>query len=347
MDELKKFSIDKLAFDELKQISSMASSIAGGAVAGALTAIGAYGGAMTLGACATTGTAIATLSGTAATNATLAFLGVGALSVGGLGMAGGTMVLGGLVAGLALAVMGFVVGAKASANREESRANLAKAREYEEEVKTLQVLCKAIRMRANMFERFLIKLDDLFEPLTESLAKIVKTRGTDFSQYSKEEKAVVAANLSVAKAVKAVLDTPILTEDGNLTDESEDIVEPVQKMIAANATAESFPCSRCGECCRHINLILQLAHFDRGDGVCIHLRENLCSIYVDRPEICRVDKMFTKFFSEKYSRETFYKLNLGVCLELQKQANAKNINQNDVLPYARTQGNPPCVRHLQ
>ncbi len=241
MDELQKFRIDKLAFDELKQMSSMASSIvggaAGGAVAGALTAIGAYGGAMTLGACATMGTAIATLSGAAATNATLAFLGGGALSVGGLGMAGGTMVLGGLVAGPALAVMGFVVGAKASANREESRANLAKAREYEEEVETVQVLCKAIRMRANMFERLLIKLDAIFEPLTESLAQIIETSGTDFSHYLEEEKAVVAANLSVAKAIKAVLDTPILAEDGNLTDESEAIVEPVQKMIAAHATA--------------------------------------------------------------------------------------------------------------
>ncbi len=221
-------------------MSSMASSIvggaAGGAVAGALTAIGAYGGAMTLGACATTGTAIATLSGAAATNATLAFLGGGALSVGGLGMVGGTMVLGGLVAGPALAAMGFVVGAKASANREESRANLAKASEYEEEVETVQVLCKAIRMRANMFERLLIKLDAIFEPLTESLAQIIETSGTDFSHYLEEEKAVVAANLSVAKAIKAVLDTPILTEDGNLTNESEAIVEPVQKMIAAHAT---------------------------------------------------------------------------------------------------------------
>jgi len=242
MDELQKFRIDTLAFDELKQMSSMASSIvggaAGGAVAGALTAIGAYGGAMTLGTCATTGTAIATLSGAAATNATLAFLGGGALSIsGGLGVAGGTMVLGGLVAGPALAVMGFVVGAKASANREESRANLAKAREYEEEVETVQVLCKAIRMRANMFERLLIKLDAIFEPLTESLAQIIETSGNDFSHYLEEEKAVVAANLSVAKAIKAVLDTPLLTEDGNLTDESEAIVEPVQEIIATHATA--------------------------------------------------------------------------------------------------------------
>lgn len=241
MDELKKFRIDKQSFGELKQMSAMASSIlggvAGGAAAGALAAIGAYGGAMTLGACATTGTAIATLSGAAATNATLAFLGGGALSIGGLGMAGGTMVLGGLVAGPALAVMGFVVGAKASANKDAAYSNLAKARKYEEEVKTVQVLCKAIRMRANMFERLLIKLDAIFEPLTESLAQIIQTSGTDFSKYSKDEKAVVAANLSLAKAIKAVLDTPILTEDGNLTEESQAIVAPVQSVIDSYAKA--------------------------------------------------------------------------------------------------------------
>lgn len=241
MDELKKFRIDKQAFVELKQMSKMASSIAGGvaggAAAGALAAIGAYGGAMTFGACATTGTAIASLSGVAATNATLAFLGGGALSIGGLGVAGGTMVLGGLVAGPALAVMGFIVGAKASANKDAAYSNLAEARKYEEQVKTMQAACKAIRMRANIFERLLIKLDAIFEPLTESLAQIIKTTGTDFSQYSNEEKAVVAANLSLAKAIKAVLDTPLLAEDGNLTEESEAIVEPVQKEIAAHASA--------------------------------------------------------------------------------------------------------------
>lgn len=241
MDELKKFRINKQSFGELKQMSAMASSVlgsvAGGAAAGALTAIGAYGGAMTLGTCATTGTAIAALNGAAATNATLAFLGGGALSVGGLGMFGGSIVLGGLVAGPALAVMGFVVGAKASANKDAAYANLSKARKYEEEVKTVQILCKAIRMRANMFERLLIKLDAIFEPLTDSLAQIIQTGGTDFSRYSRDEKAVVSANLALAKAIKAVLDTPILTEDGNLTDESKAIAAPVQKVIDTYANA--------------------------------------------------------------------------------------------------------------
>ncbi|SFG90503.1 hypothetical protein SAMN04487988_11037 [Algoriphagus hitonicola] len=46
---------------------------------------------------ASTGTAISTLSGAAATNATLAWFGGGSLATGGAGIAGGTMVLGGIV----------------------------------------------------------------------------------------------------------------------------------------------------------------------------------------------------------------------------------------------------------
>lgn len=48
---------------------------------------------------------------------------------------------------------------------------------------------------------------------------------------------MVAANLSLARAVKAVLDTPILTENGNLTAESEAIIEPVQNEIDSYANA--------------------------------------------------------------------------------------------------------------
>lgn len=86
MDELQKFKIDEQSMGELKEMSSMATSLLGGMASGvalgAITAFGAYGGAMTLGA-ASTGTAIASLSGVAATNATLAFLGGGALAIAG------------------------------------------------------------------------------------------------------------------------------------------------------------------------------------------------------------------------------------------------------------------------
>lgn len=82
-------------------------------VAMGVTAAAAYSGAFGLAALvgtASTGTAIGTLSGAAATNATLAWLGGGALAAGGGGMALGTLVLGGFALGPALMVGGFRIG---------------------------------------------------------------------------------------------------------------------------------------------------------------------------------------------------------------------------------------------
>ena len=74
-----------------------------------------------------------------------------------------------------------------------------------------------------------------------------------------------------------------------------------------------FPCIKCGECCRHINEVPQLAEFDTENGVCVHLKDNKCDIYDHRPEICNVDLMYEKYFSERFSREEFYKMNEDVC----------------------------------
>ena len=81
----------------------------------------------------------------------------------------------------------------------------------------------------------------------------------------------------------------------------------------------SFKCCACGECCRHIGHIVQLHDFDNGNGVCIHLNGNLCDIYENRPEICRVDAMYEKYFSSIYSREEFYEINKKACDQMQSQ----------------------------
>jgi hypothetical protein len=234
LDELKKFRIDSQSFTELREMSGYASSIAGGvatgAVGGALAAFGAYSGVMTFGA-ASTGTAIATLSGAAATNATLAFLGGGSLAAGGLGIAGGAAVLGGLVAGPALAIMGFVIGAKASKNLSNAYSNLAEARKIAEELTTGAMLCNSIRRRSFLFHRLLVRLDILSLRLNYELEQLVKKHGRTYRKYKKEKKHTVAQICSIIGAVKAVLDTPLLTEDGVLTPQSETMVLEMQREI--------------------------------------------------------------------------------------------------------------------
>ena len=223
LDEMHKLYIDSKDFNDLKELGNFATSmlggVAGGAMGGALTAFGAYSAAGTF-AAASTGTAIASLSGAAATNATLAFFGGGSLAAGGLGIAGGTMVLGGLVAGPALAIMGFIVGAKASKAKDEAYSNLAKAKQYSEEMAAACDLCSAISKKCVMFIKLLEKLDTYFVPVISKMKEAIDEHGTDFRLFSKEQKQATAAAASLAKAIKTVLDTPILDKDGNITSES-------------------------------------------------------------------------------------------------------------------------------
>jgi hypothetical protein len=234
LNELGKFRLDKQSVTELKELSAYVSSIFGGTMAGALggalAGFGAYGAAMTFGA-ASTGTAIATLSGVAATNATLAFLGGGALAAGRLGMAGGMVVLGGLVAGPALAIMGFIVEAKASENLDKVKGNYAEAKKIAEDLLNASILCNGIRRRSYMFERLLIRLDALFFPLIFGMENIIAEKGDDWNMFNKEEKHTIASTSAIAKAIKTVLDTPILTEEGKLTEESLQVANDIKPFI--------------------------------------------------------------------------------------------------------------------
>lgn len=196
----------------------------GAVVFGAYSAAGAF-------AAASTGTAIAGLSGAAATNATLAFFGGGALAAGGLGMAGGMAVLGGIVAGPALAIMGAVMGAKASENLDNARSNLAKVKEAEAEVNVMVTACNAITRRADLFTQVLIKLEALMFPQLYSFESIIDMEGCDFAKYRPESKKRVAALLSTAQAVKAILDTALLDDKGALTSKSEDVLLETNKYL--------------------------------------------------------------------------------------------------------------------
>ena len=52
-----------------------------------------------------------------------------------------------------------------------------------------------------------------------------------------------------------------------------------------------WQCSKCGACCHYAWLMKP--EWDRGDGACKYLENNVCSIYEQRPEIFKV-KNYTK-----------------------------------------------------
>lgn len=79
-----------------------------------------------------------------------------------------------------------------------------------------------------------------------------------------------------------------------------------------------FDCSKCGCCCRHLDLSELYSELDRGDGVCKYLNGNMCSIYEERPIICRVDKCYELFFKDSIALDAYYKLNKEMCENLRK-----------------------------
>lgn len=79
-----------------------------------------------------------------------------------------------------------------------------------------------------------------------------------------------------------------------------------------------FICTKCGLCCRNIDKIPELADFQKGDGVCIHLSDdNLCNIYSTRPDICNVEKMYEINYKAIISKEEYEKMNMEGCRVLQ------------------------------
>lgn len=80
-----------------------------------------------------------------------------------------------------------------------------------------------------------------------------------------------------------------------------------------------FKCDKCGECCRNLQMSEVYKKLHNGDGVCVYLNGNLCSIYEDRPLICRVDEYYNIFLKDKISYEEYIDMNYYFCNQLKNK----------------------------
>lgn len=231
---------------DLKSSATEMESIVAGGVsalgAGGLAGLAVYGGVGALGT-ASTGTAIGALSGVAATNATLAWLGGGSLAAGGFGVAGGMAVLGGIVAGPVLAVGGMMMSSKAEAAREDAYSNYLEAKKAAEEMGLAGDMVDAIRLRTEEIDKIIRSLNTRLQPALTQMATIVDRRNqignsfinwiksffgkspASYTNYSDEEKRTIYACFSLAKTLKNVLEVPILNDNGKVTLESKELIK--------------------------------------------------------------------------------------------------------------------------
>ena len=203
--------------------------------AGALAGIASYGGAMMF-ATASTGTAIATLSGAAATNATLAWFGGGSLAVGGLGMAGGTVVLGGIVAGPVLAVAGFIMAAKSEENLANAKKTYSEASLAVEKMNTMTDFLKKVSDISQNYNSFINEFSERFNIVLCELQNIYASAKNeqehdffnrlrklfgletkiDYRKLTIEQQKELQLSWLMAQILYAVLSAPIMTQEGNL-----------------------------------------------------------------------------------------------------------------------------------
>ncbi|TSD56404.1 YkgJ family cysteine cluster protein [Variovorax sp. KBS0712] len=86
-----------------------------------------------------------------------------------------------------------------------------------------------------------------------------------------------------------------------------------------------FPCNRCGACCRQVYRAQATQHLDRGDGTCRHYEDSnsACSIYNERPEVCRVDRQYELHYAQQFSWAEFVQLNLDACVIIRQTVGEK------------------------
>jgi hypothetical protein len=157
---------------------------------------------------ASTGTAIGGLSGVAAWNATLAWLGGGSLAVGGGGMALGTLVLGGIALGPALMIGGFALGG-------QGEKALTDARQYEAEVNTEIAKLEVFEDFLGQVQRRMAELTSLLNTLNDrAIDGLIELESQPFDLERDAAKFQQVALL--IKALAEIMKTPVLDAAGNL-----------------------------------------------------------------------------------------------------------------------------------
>ena len=236
-----KINLDKLDIDTLESIEMNASTagkiaMASTGVAAALCGIVPYtttSAVMAFGA-ASTGTAISSLSGAAATNATLAWLGGGSLAAGGGGMAAGSVVLGTITATttgvFALAAAGIVASAYYSKKYTEATAYLEEVRAARAKAKLGWAAMEAINQRAIELQSVMKRLGERINERLLYLEPLVYDFSIDDEYYLN----TFRETSLLVKALSEVAQVPLIDKNGMLSNESSVTLTNTQKILNKN-----------------------------------------------------------------------------------------------------------------
>lgn len=220
-------SIDTQTLDEMKSVDMTASKVLEttgvATVAGVAAVFGTPAlvtGAVSSFAAASTGTAISSLSGVAATNATMAWLGGGSLAVGGGGMAAGAAALTAITAGATTVVAVLSAGTIVSVHYGKK---LSEAKQYEKDVGVLVAgLEKAWTVMDGIAQR-VVELRDVTEELKWRTSNQLDELEQLIPEFDFNDSHCVTVFNTCGRLIKTVAElaqTPLFDQDGNLSADS-------------------------------------------------------------------------------------------------------------------------------
>ncbi len=175
---------------------------------------------------ASTGTAIGALSGVAAENAVLAWLGGGSIATGGGGMALGGMALNFVTIGPALPITELVAKDQGTKELTKAKADEAKIQIAIAELDETDARLAAVDARA---EELSTVLDKLSKRAMDALNQV---ESEPFDPPTHAQRFQQAMNLVIA--VKDVAAAPIIDESGDLTERSANLTVKYRSMAEDN-----------------------------------------------------------------------------------------------------------------
>jgi|GEM_PF-3042819 len=221
------FHLSKQELDDMQvSIVSVKDILKNTTRAGVLGAVGAgtvYSVVAAFGA-ASTGTLISTISGAAATNATLAWIGGGALAAGGGGIALGTIVLGGFAVIPAVSYLAWKGKLNYTKEKEVVDQNYKEAFEYSQTkdsvIKNLTELIRLIDNTIILVNKYSVECNKL----NKQTDHIIHQLGKDYSQYDDKAKALIKKHVTYTKGLLQLLNTSVIQEDGSFNAKMLDIL---------------------------------------------------------------------------------------------------------------------------
>jgi len=229
--------------ENLKEVSIGAGVLLGGlggaavGTAGGFAAAGATTAAVMALGTASTGTAIATLSGVAATNATLAALGGGALAAGGGGMALGTTILGAATLGVGLLVGGLIfnaVGSSLSGKADEAWNQMERA---EKEISKICEYMLNLSECSLKYQNHLLKVKNIYFNHLEKLSVMVEQEGKcDWNYFTYDDRKTTENTVLLVGLLFKMCKVNIVIQSENKKEMNQINNEEIQKMLVESDT---------------------------------------------------------------------------------------------------------------